>query len=399
LSLLKIKAQILLAAHYSSELGMASGRLVASQAAIARYLSRDDYKKVLELLLELKPPINYKELARAAGYPEQLVKRRVDFFRSLVGFTIAVDERRLGLTTIAAHLKEPYVPDEEFRVKGLDEALKWILRWQANAYFPSPHGILLFYSPAREDVVEDVIARIRQRLNVAKLFELDVVVQGRPSLSSLKITSNGLKTDWPWVRELVRERRRSGALLSKKPGHAALDLLDVLILSALQLDATATIREVAKQVGFPPARVRRHTLNHISDTIEGIRPKAFLLHAFSQPVYVYAHGEGDPERVEALLEGIRKTFNFLSGGFNLTSGTFAFVFASRREELFEVTEAISEIASIASARVSYSVLALDSMKAYTYPFLAFSRESKQWDVRASAIELMKAKLKSLLSGG
>uniref|UniRef100_A0A7J3ZKK0 Winged helix-turn-helix transcriptional regulator n=1 Tax=Fervidicoccus fontis TaxID=683846 RepID=A0A7J3ZKK0_9CREN len=370
---------------------------------IAKLLKRDDFRSVLEALLNSKPPVSIRRLSEDVGYPERLVRRRVSKLCELgVGFTVVINERRLGLSNLVVHLKEPYTPDENFRVRGLDEALKWILRWQANTITPSPWGILVFYVPLREDVVNEVARRVLSKLKVNKIFEADVIIQSRPSLSSIAY-SNQVHTDWKWVKDAIFEAYRSGVTPSHFKRLSAdemvhMDALDILIVAALQRDALVSNRELARSLGFPVAKVRKHLNRHVESVLEGMRLKDYLFRCLST-FYLYAHGKGDPYSVSIMFEGLRKTFNFISGVYNSTTGEFMFISAVNQDELQHFTSTIYEVASRLAIEAAFSILLRPSIRSYTLPFLAFSRDERFWDPSVSVIDLMKLKLKDLLVRG
>ncbi|MEM4475574.1 MAG: hypothetical protein QW405_04090, partial [Fervidicoccaceae archaeon] len=59
-------------------------------------------------------------------------------------------------------------------------------------------------------------------------------------------------------------------------------------------------------------------------------------------------------------------------------------------------EIINANARRLGVELSFYVLDNSSIESYTVPFLSFSQHARGWDLNASMIEFMKAKLRSLL---
>ncbi|MEM1619710.1 MAG: Lrp/AsnC family transcriptional regulator [Fervidicoccaceae archaeon] len=361
-----------------------------------RVLARDDYRATFEALLSSRPPIRLSSLAERAGYPTEVVKSRL---RRLLGmgfrFRADINETAMGLTTLFVSLKKPVEPDPELRVRGFNEVLKWTLRWKANSLIGERRGFMMFYVPMDLNAIESIVDEVSSRFPVEESLVLIETLRNRPSPDTL--TRDFAKTDWGKVFEFDF-RDSPGASISSLGAELGawpvrVDLLDLLIAAAYHADALTKPSALAKRLGVSRQRLMKHLEGHAARFFTGVSIARSV--ATDDLICVLALGRGDLGSCRLLLLALRRAFEFSVGSIS-DSDRVIFLLALRPDNLAKSLEIINANARRLGVELSFYVLDNSSIESYTVPFLSFSQHARGWDLNASMIEFMKAKLRSLL---
>ncbi len=369
----------------------------------------DEFAKIFEYIVSHKPPIQYMDLARHIDEGILFTKRRyLRMYEVGFRFRVTFNEKKLGITTAHVFLKGPYLPDPVFRVKGVSESLKWILRWQGNTVFPEERGVLMFYVPLREEIMGYVVEEIQRRLPVERLFETDITLGNKPELKYLYKPPyfNYRITNWEMLAEELMDAYKKGEtpqhyLEYKDNNPVSIDLLDILILSLYQIDAMMSLQEMEKRLKKPVGKLRRHLKSHLLEkgVITGIRLKDFVQRR-REAGYMVIVGKTEPYNIALFLDYMRRTFNLLSGAYNRITGEYLFIFAYTPVDNLMFTKYMAKpYIQLLGGDVKAYILSVDSIRSYSLPFLAFSRDEKFWDVDVNVINLMKEKLQYLIAQG
>ena len=371
-------------------------------------LRRDDFSKVFNEILYTPPPFKIREIARKINESDDFVRRRIQKLNELgFKFGAELNERKIGLSSLHVHLKTPYINDPVYRVKGLGENLKWILRWKANIVWPTQYGALVFYVPYREEVLNEISREIMYRLPVTRMFETDVTVSNKPDISTLKFSEEYkiATTDWRFVADKIVEAYKNGvepkikdSLKGTSRQHVHIDLLDLLVLAMLQRNAFFGLSDISKELGFSPTKIRRHVERHIfrNALSLGTRLKDYVLRS-EKTLYTYMFGKSEPYSISLVMDFLRKTFNFISGAYNSITGEFMMLIAFDSEEMAPFTNAMFDVITRVLGTAQSHLLDRSTLRSYTVPFLTFSRDEKSWVWEVSVIEALKEKLKPLVS--
>ena len=364
-------------------------------------LRRDDYRRVFKAILESIPPIRITALSKTLNETEDFVKRRVLRLNKYgFGFGADYDQQKTGLGTIVVHLNKQYIPSSSTRVMGLPESLKWVLRWQGNGVLPKQMGILIFYVPMGRDYTRDFHRILLRTYGITKMFFTDVTVYGKPDLSLINIGIDGnVKTLWNRVTKIIEEASyNTSSSIIPRNRQVSLDLLDIITLAALQRNAFYTLKEIASLLKTTVSKIHRHLNHHLIETnvITGTKLLSSPRRSDSSKVMLYIHGQSEPERIFLLTSILKRVFEFRSALINSRTGEYAMLLIVDVDDVGKIADSLEKISNL-FGDYSISVVARETVRSYTIPFLAFHREKRDWSLEVNVIDLMREKLSGILT--
>ncbi len=363
-------------------------------------LRRDDFRRVFQKILDTLPPVRITTIAKALGETDDFVKRRiVRLHQQGFGFGAGFEQQKTGLATLVVHVKKHFITDPKTRIKGLPENLKWVLRWQANTFSPKPMGILGFYVPIGRDYSSDFERILSRTYEILDMYETDITVYGKPDFSLMKIDPYGnVKTLWENISQIILNIYKKGeAPKVKRSSPVSLDLLDILILAALQRDAFITIKDLSKIIGTTISKIHRHLNHHLIDTgvITGTRLRIMPRLNPSSKLFLYIHGKTDPEIINLITHVMSRVLEFRAAIFNSRTGEYNIHLLVDNDAIGNLALMLENISRLLG-EYEVHIVSRDTIKAYTIPFLAFHREEKGWSLDTQVMEIMRNKLNDLL---
>lgn len=240
--------------------------------------------KILEAL-GVYGPRNIERLAERLGMPVQTVRDRTKRLKSLFSLQLQANIYHTFIGLKKAFVFAKANPGFEDLLRECLKAEGYYL-YLARTYTP-PRGYYGIYGiPAEHTADFERFIKEIEKLNATesiKLFWSTCIQTVNLTDSWFNQKSNTWTFNWKkWVRKIDNQGTQLPATLTEPKSYPQeADIIDILVLTELEKDATIKLRDIAKMLNLSPLKVQYHFTNHVirKGLIEGY---AVLLPSFGK---------------------------------------------------------------------------------------------------------------------
>ncbi len=359
-------------------------RMLVNSLKLREILRRSDLAKMLNTILDSKPPLKVSDLASKLSITVDAARRKLRIIRN-AGIGIGIDVNHYGLGLVKLFIIVEGIWDR------LPTPLSYVIKWRAHIISPRPSTMMLFYQPI--NVSKEYILNALKDMKITNVFEAQLTVCNKPNfVEYFDPQKNEFTYPWDDIKSKI----------SKCIAHASpprlvhfkrLDWLDILILSLLEDNALMSISDIAKKLNISRNKISTHYRNHLLRTgiIRGFR-LTYAPFPLEGSLYILVYLKGKPETIYAISLVLREIIGFGSAVLDLVKGNGLYMFALPYHEISGFLKLLDWLKEIAE-EISIYVADRLSVKSYSIPFLIYSPRSRFWDL--SVYDVMKERFEKL----
>jgi DNA-binding Lrp family transcriptional regulator len=240
-------------------------RMMRDGLKVRKQLDHIDIK-ILEAL-GVYGPRNVERLAERLGMPVQTVRDRTKRLKSLFSLQLQANIYHTYIGLKKAFVFAKANPGFEDLLKECLKAEGYYL-YLARTYAP-PRGYYGIYGiPAEHTADFERFIKEIEKLNATESIKLS----WSTCIQTINLTDNWFdqkSSTWTfnwdkWVRKIENQGIQLPPTLTEQQSYPQkADIIDILILTELEKDATSKLRDIAKILNLSPLKVQYHFTNHV----------------------------------------------------------------------------------------------------------------------------------------